>query len=273
MSATAQARSTASRAANSKPLEMLARGGFIAYGVIHILFAWLALQVAFGNSSNETDQSGALQTIAQGPGGKFLLVLIAIGMIALALWQAFEAAVGESGEQNKQALAERVVSGCRAILYGYFAVLAIKTITGGQTSQAQSQQSSASSLMDNGFGRFLVGLAGVVVVGVGVGLVVYGLKKKFEEHLKTGQMSPKVRQTVRRLGMAGYSSKGVAYGIVGVLLASAAISYDPEKARGLDGALKTLAGTAWGPWLLGLIALGIACFGVYCFFQAKYRDV
>jgi hypothetical protein len=252
---------------------MLARGGFIAYGVIHLLFAWLALQVAFGNSAKETDQSGALQTIAKGPGGKFLMVLIIIGMIALALWQVFEAVIGERGKQGKQAIMQRAVAGCRAVLYGYFAVLSIKVLNGSQGSQAQSQQSSASSMMDNGFGRFLVGLAGVVVVGVGVGLVVYGLKKKFEEHLKTGQMGAKVRRTVRRLGMAGYSSKGVAYGIVGVLLTSAAISYDPKKARGLDGALKTLAGTGWGPWLLGLIALGIACFGVYCFFQAKYRDV
>jgi len=273
MSATAQARNTASRAANSKPLEMLARGGFIAYGVIHLLFAWLALQVAFGNSSGETDQSGALQAIAQGPGGKFLMVLIIIGMAAMAIWQAFEAAIGESGPQDRTAMAERVISGCRAILYGYFAVLAYQVISGAQASQSKSQQSSASTLMDSSGGRFLVGFIGLVVVGIGVGLVIYGIKKKFEKHLNTGQMSPKTRQTVRRLGMAGYSSKGAAYAIAGVLFVSAAITFDAEKAGGLDSALKTLASTSYGPWLLGLIALGIACFGVYCFFQAKFRKV
>jgi hypothetical protein len=273
MSATQQVRSTASRAANSKPLEYLARGGFVAYGVIHLLFAWLALQVALGNSSGETDQSGALQTIAQGPGGKFLLILIIIGMVAMAVWQAFEAAIGESGEQDKQALAERFISGCRTILYLYFAYLGYKVVSGANASQADSQQSATSSLMDNTGGRWLVGLVGVIVVGVGIGLLVYGVMKKFEKHLKTGQMSASVRKTVRRLGVAGYSSKGVAYGIVGALIVSAAVTYDPEKARGLDGALKTLASASYGPWLLGLIALGIAAFGVYCFFQAKYRDV
>ncbi len=69
MTASQQVRSTASRAANSKPLEYLARGGFVAYGVIHLLFAWLALQVALGNSAGETDQSGALETIAAQSGG------------------------------------------------------------------------------------------------------------------------------------------------------------------------------------------------------------
>ncbi len=273
MSASEQARSTASRAANSKPLEYLARGGFIAYGVIHLLFAWLILQVALGDSSGETDQSGALQTIGKQTGGKFLLILIIIGMVAMAVWQAFEAAIGESGRQSNRAKAERFVSACRAVLYAYFAYIAYKVVSGANSSQGDSQQSTTSSLMDNTGGRWLVGLAGLVVAGVGVGLVVYGLKKKFEEHLNTGQMNPSVRRTVRRLGMAGYSSKGVAYTVAGVLFVAAAVTYDAQKARGLDGALKTLASQSYGPWLLGLIALGIAAFGVYCFFQAKYRKV
>lgn len=273
MSSTPHVRSTASRAADSKPLELLARGGFIGYGVIHLLFAWLALQVAFGDSSGETDQSGALKTLAQQPAGEFLVTGIIIGMVAMAIWQAFEAALGHRGPALRSAMAERVISGCRAVLYLYFAYLGYKVVSGANASQSQSQQSSASSMMDSGGGRLLLGLAGLVVAGVGVGLVIYGLKKMFQKHLNTGQMSPSVRRTVQRLGMAGYTSKGVAYGLAGALIVSAAVGYDPEKAGGLDSALKTLAGTAWGPWLLGLIALGLACFGVYCFFQVKYRKV
>jgi hypothetical protein len=272
-SATQHVRSTASRAADSKPLEYLARGGFICYGVIHLLFAWLALQVAFGNSAGESDQSGALQIVARQPAGKFLLILIIVGMVALAVWQAFAAAIGESGPQTKTAIAERVVSGCRAVLYGYFAWLSVKIIQGASASQAQSQQNTTSKVMSATGGRWLVGIVGLVVLGIGIGLAVYGIKKKFEEHLNTGQMRSSVRRTVRRLGVAGYTAKGVAYAIAGVLLVTAAVTYDPNKARGLDGALKTLAKQSYGPWLLGLVALGIAAFGVYCFFQARFRRV
>jgi hypothetical protein len=81
-SATSQVKHRASRAADSKPLEMLARGGFIGYGVIHLLFAWIVAQVAFGGSKQESDQSGALQSLAGNSFGKVLLVLIAIGMVA-----------------------------------------------------------------------------------------------------------------------------------------------------------------------------------------------
>jgi hypothetical protein len=127
--------------------------------------------------------------------------------------------------------------------------------------------------MDATGGRWLIGLVGLVVVGIGVGLAVFGLMKKFEEHLNTGQMSARTRTTVRRLGMAGYTAKGVAYAIAGVLLVVAAATYDASKARGLDGALRTLATASYGPWALSLVALGIAAFGVYCFFQARFRKV
>jgi len=272
-SATAHAKASASRAADSKPLEYLARGGFICYGVIHLLFAWLALQVAFGHSGQEGDQNGALQSLAGNAFGKVLLVIIAVGMVGLAIWQAFEAIVGESGPKDKTAIAERVISGLRAIVYIWLAWTAVKIVTGANSSSAAKSQSKSSTVMAHTGGRWLVGLVGLVILGVGIGLVVYGVLKKFEKHLKTEEMRPAVRKSTRRLGMAGYAAKGAAYAIAGVLVVIAAVKYDPDKARGLDAALKTLAGHSYGPWLLALIAIGFAAFGVFCFSQAKYRKV
>jgi hypothetical protein len=272
-SATSQVKYTASRAADSKPLEYVARGGFIGYGIIHLLFAWIAFQVAFRGSAKESDQSGALQTLAGNGAGKVLLALIGIGMIGLAIWQAFEAIIGESGPRTKTAIAERVVSGVRAILYLWLAFYAFKILNGANASMAQNQQSKSASIMAHSGGRWLVGFVGLVVIGVGVGIFVYGLKKKFVEHLNTAQMAASVRKSTTRLGMLGYMAKGVAYAIAGVLVVTAAVTYQPNKARGLDAALKTLAGHPWGVWLLALIGLGIAAFGIFCFAQARYRKV
>lgn len=271
--ATSQVRFTASRAANSKPLEYLARAGFVCYGVIHLLFAWVAFQLAFGNSSQEGDQTGAMQKLAAQPFGKTLLILVVIGMVALALWQGLEAAIGESRERTWTAKAERVINGIRAVVYLWLAWTGYKVVQGAASSQSQSSNKATSHLMNSTGGRWLIALMGLVVIGIGIGLMVYGLKKKFEKRLNTGQMSFRVRKTVRRLGMAGYTAKGIAYGIVGLLLVVAAVTYDAKKATGLDGALKTLAGQPYGPWLLSLVAIGIAAFGIYCFFQARYRKV
>ncbi|GAA2653968.1 DUF1206 domain-containing protein [Paractinoplanes durhamensis] len=264
---------TASRAADSKPLEMVARGGFVGYGIVHLIFAWIAVQVAFGGSSQESDQSGALQTLAGNGFGKVLLVLIAIGMVGMAIWQAFEAAIGESGPQDKTAIAERVVSGVRAILYLSLAFYAVNVLRGANSSMAQNQQNKSAGIMAHSGGRWLIGFVGLVVIGVGVGMAVYGWTKKFTKHLNTQEMAPSVRKSTTRLGMAGYIAKGTAYAIAGILVVVAAVTYDADKARGLDAALKTLAGHPWGVWLLALIGLGIAAFGVYCFAQAKYRKV
>jgi hypothetical protein len=272
-SAASNIRETASKAADSKPLEYAARAGFVGYGIIHLLFAWIAVQLAFHGSGQEGDQSGALRSLAGNGLGRVLLILIAIGMAGLALWQAFEAAIGETRPRTKGAVAERVVSGVRAVLYAWLAWTAVKVVRGANTSMAQNQQSRSSAVMDHTGGRWLVGLAGLVVLGVGIGIFVYGWQKKFLQRLKTHEMTPAVRKTTTRLGMAGYLAKGVAYGISGVLVVVAAVTYDPSKARGLDAALKTLAGHPWGVWLLVLIGLGIAAFGVYCFVQARYRKV
>ena len=76
-----------------------------------------------------------------------------------------------------------------------------------------------------------------------------------------------------RIGQIGSVAKGIAIGLIGVLVVVAAMQFDPGKANGLDPALKTLAGHPWGVWLLALIGLGIAAFGIYCFAQAGYRKV
>ncbi|GAA4927738.1 DUF1206 domain-containing protein [Actinoplanes utahensis] len=273
-SAASNVKHTASRAADSKPLELLARGGFIGYGIIHLLFAWIALQVAFGVGSGQaSDQSGALQTIARQSFGKTLLIVIAVGLAAMAIWQAFEAAIGESGPRDRTATAERVLSGVRAVLYGYLAYMAVKIVQGSNASMGDSYENKTSGLLSSAGGRWLVGLIGLVVVGIGVGMVYYGWKRKFTRHLNTQQMPAGTRQPIIKLGVAGYIAKGVAYTIAGVLIVTAAVTFDPNKARGLDAALKTLAGYSWGVWVLGLIAAGIAAYGVYCIAQARYRKI
>ncbi|MFC4017826.1 DUF1206 domain-containing protein [Micromonospora sp. GCM10011542] len=273
MSLTRSAEATASRTANSRWLELLARAGFIGYGIVHLLFAWLALQIAFGTSKDDGDQSGALRTLADQPLGRFLVIATAVGLLAMAIWQALEAAVGHRAEQGRARVWERLASAGRTIVYLYFAWTAFKVFKDAGSNSADQQEALTGKLMTSTGGRWLVGLAGLVLAAIGVGLVIYGLVKRFEKHLKTGEMSPGTRKLARRLGIAGYVAKGIAYGISGVLIIVAAVKYDPEKARGLDAALRTLRDQTYGTVLLSLVALGIAAFGVFCLLQSRYRKV
>jgi hypothetical protein len=272
-SLSSQTHRAASRAADSTWLDRLTRGGLIGYGIVHLLFAWLIVQIAFGSAPADGDQSGALQALAGQPFGTFLIVAIVIGLAAMTIWQIFEAAVGHRSERGRHRGYERVASAGRAAFYGYLGWTGIKVLRGKSASSADTQQQASEDLMASTGGRFTVGVAGLAVAAVGVGLVIYGVLTKFEKHLMTGRMSARVRRISRRLGVAGYAAKGLAYGIAGVLLLTAAVQYDPDKARGLDAALRALAQQSYGPWLLTLTAAGIAAYGLFCLVESRYRKV
>jgi hypothetical protein len=273
MAAARDAKATAKRAARSDLLERLIRFGLIAYGVVHLLVGWLAVQIAFGRAPEEGDQAGAFKTLAGQPIGRVLLVTVVIGLAAMVVWQVLAAAFGYREQRGGRRTLERVGAGCRAGLYAVLAWQAATIVAGSRRSAAEQQQAATSTLLASGGGRWLVGVVGLAIAGLGVGLTVFGVARYFENQLNTGQMSATVRRTTRWLGTVGYVAKGVAYAVVGLLVLLASVRYDPSRSRGLDQALRTLASRPLGVVVLLMVALGFAAFGVFCLFQARYRKV
>jgi len=166
-----------------------------------------------------------------------------------------------------------VVSLLRTVIYLGLAWTAYRVVSGAPTSNARQQQHVTSGVLGWPGGVWWVGLAGVAVVAVGLVVGWYGISKDFERRLKRSQMSGRTRRVVVLTGQLGYAVKGLAYAIVGVLLVVAAVSYDPGRSTGLDGALRTLAAQPYGELLLLAVAVGFAVYGVFCGFQSRYRKV
>ncbi|GAA3159495.1 DUF1206 domain-containing protein [Blastococcus jejuensis] len=269
---------TARQAGNSDTLEHLARVGLIAYGVVHLLVAWLAVQLAwFGGGGESADQSGAMSTLAESPIGKPLLWVVALGLIALAAWQAAEvirwkSGWSASGKQRTKALRKSGNALVKAVIYGALAVLAIRFATGSGQSSSSSQQETTAGVFGWPFGQWLVGAAGLVLIGVGAWHVRKGLNQHFMKQIDTSKASSSAVRLVTRLGQVGFPGKGIALAGVGALLIWAAVTFDPSKARGLDGALRTILDLPFGQILLTLVALGIAAFGAFCLVRARYPE-
>ncbi|MFE7405412.1 DUF1206 domain-containing protein [Isoptericola sp. NPDC057559] len=259
----------APRRANRSPvLRGLARGGYVASGVLHLLLGWLAVRLALGSSGGSADQQGALKELAAAPGGALLLWLTAAGFAALALWQLTEALVGVPGADTAKQVGSRVKAGAKAVLYGVLAGTAVGVATGA-SGGGSSEEGITADLLAAPAGRWLVAAVGGVVVGVGVFHVVKGWRRTFLDDLR-GTGGGAVGQAVVRLGQVGYAAKGVALAVVGGLFVAAAVTADPQKAGGLDDALRTIRDQPFGTALLIVTGVGIAAYGVYSFARARY---
>jgi hypothetical protein len=240
--------------------------GLVSYGVVHLLIAWIAVRIAWGGGG-DASQQGALRTLSRTGAGPVLLVVVAVGMLTLALWQAVEALLGNGrvAEQRDEEhrTRKRLSSAGRAVVYLLLGISALRLVlgAGGSTSE---EDGLTSRLMGVPLGRVLVVAVAAAILAVGITQVVRGVRHKFTEDLS----GDRTRSTLA-LGTAGYVAKGVALGVIAGLFAWAAITYEPKKAGGLDAALHTVGSQPLGSVLLTVLAVGFAAFGLFCFVWAR----
>lgn len=257
---------------DSAGLKALARGGLVAYGFVHLLIGCLALQLAWGaGSSKSADPSGAFRTLAEQPLGKALLWLVAVGLLALGLWQASEALWGYRSREGLERVRRRLASGGLAAVYTALGANSALVALGSGSSSSHSQEHATTGVLALPGGRAIVVVTGLVIVGVGLVDVAKGVRKSFREEIDTSSMPSSLRTGVARLGQVGYVAKGLALGLMGALLTYATLTFDRRNAPGLDEALQTILIQPFGRFMLSGMAVGLVAFGLFAMFQSRYR--
>lgn len=259
----AEARNTAHKVQGSSSYRFLVRGGLVAFGVVHLLIGYLAVRLAWGSTPEEASQSGALRELAKAPLGPVLLWATSAGLFVIAAWQLLSALVGHRYLSGRLRTRRRAVSVGRTVLYGVLAVNAAIVAMGG--SGGDGGETVSATLLSLPFGRAMIVVLGIVVGSVGVSQIMRGLRDKYKEELE-GSLSG-LQRWVARVGHVG---KGAGILVVGVLFIWAAWTYDAASAGGLDNALQTVRNAPFGTIALVAIAIGFACYGVYCFIWAKH---
>jgi hypothetical protein len=252
----------------------LARIGLVAKGASFAIVGVLALRVAVGHGGKSTSREGALATLADEGYGKWLLWALVAGFAAYALWRIAQAFF-ERDEEDHKLWGKRVGYLARAGIYAALAYSAAKLATGTTHTQSQTKRAreATAEVLDWPAGRWIVGIAGLCVIGAGLYNGYRGVARKFAEKWNTGEMSAAVRRWATRIGVFGLLARLVVFGLIGAFAVKAAVEYDPKEAIGLDGALQKLAHQSYGPWLLGLTAAGLLAYAAYCFADARYRRV
>jgi hypothetical protein len=255
-------------------IRALARAGFAALGVVYLLVAALAIQVAVGVGGRTTDPRGALQTLVTAPFGRFLLGAIAIGLIGYALWRFVVAIKAPEGESTPRRVASAFTGAAyasMALFAGHLATPRVPTAGGGGGGAEGRMDSTTGWLMAQPFGRWLVVLAGLAVIGWGCYQAYNAWRGKTSEPLDYGAMQPRERTWVERFGRAGLAAFAGVSLLIGGFLVVAGLAARPNEARGLGGALASLAAQPGGDLLLALLAIGLAGYGAYNLMVAKYR--
>ncbi|WP_448627598.1 DUF1206 domain-containing protein [Geodermatophilus sp. URMC 64] len=262
------------RAARSTALRRLAQLGFAGYGLLHLLVAWLALELAWGPGGRTADQAGALAVLHRSPGGGVLLWVLAVGLAGLGVWQAVEVVrhhrhLPPRGPKRRAALVQAAKTVGSALLYGFLAVSAARAALGDGQRRGDEEQAVRGVLGWPG-GQVLVIGVGLVVVAIGGYLIRKGLRSDFLDEIDLASVAPGLCALTHRFSQVGFVLKGVAAVLVGLVVAWAALTFDPARATGLDGALRAVAAEPYGQWVLTVVAAGLAAFTVYCLARARH---
>lgn len=270
--ATGGAASAPGRVAQNKVFERFARGGYLASGLVHLIIGYIAIRLALGGGGGTVDQSGALAALASTPGGALTLWVAAVAFTMMGLWRLVETILGRATDPKSQdrwsEAFDRAKALALSVTYFVFAFTTLGFARGAGKSSGAQESGISVRLMQTSGGKAALVAAGVAIVAVGGYHVYKGATRSFLDDLAG---SP--GDAVRRLGIVGYVAKGVVLAGVGVLLVVATLRSQPDRATGLDGALKTLLTHPAGAVMLVLAGLGIIAYGLYSFVMARHTKM
>ncbi len=263
------------RTARTPALNVVARVGYAAKGVVYAVMGVLALALAGGAGGRTTDSKGAVATVASAPAGRVLVALLAAGLAALALWLVVDAVADTGGKRRSGAwaVASRIGQALSGLAYGSLAYAAVRlallrSAGRGGDEAARSWTASALALPA---GRLLVVAAAALALVIGGRQIHNAIKRRFMNELDLAGASAPLRAWAPRAGTFGFLTQGVMFGLVGVFFAQAAMERDPGEATGFDGALQAIARQPLGMALLAVTALGLLAYAAYAFIEGAHR--
>lgn len=256
-------------------VESLARTGFIALGIVYCLVGTLAFMAAFevgGKTAQDTDKQGVFRFILEQPFGQLLLGLVALGLACYALWRLLAAFFDpEKKGTDAKGIGQRLAYAFSGLFYGTMAFYAASLALGQDSSSGQgdSRQSLVRELLQQSFGQWLVGLLAAGTILLGAYQIYRAVSGKYRKKIEESKLRSEGKTTLIRAGLVGYIARGLVWLLIGYLFLRAALHANAKEAGGTGKAFQLLEHATFGSLLLGAVALGLICYGVFMFVRAR----
>ena len=268
-----------------KWIENYARLGLAAKGAVYVLVGGLTLAAALGIGGQTANRTEVFKEIIQQPFGKIILGIVAFGLLGYAIWRFIQAIKDpENNGDDAKAIVKRIGFAVSGIVYAgltYYAASLIFGLgsgsgggsgAGGGGGGGSSNQFFVNKLLEQPFGKWLVIIVGIIIIFKGLRQFYRGFTEKFKEEVKDYSVPQKIKKVYDNLGKIGYLSRGVVFAIIGYFFFIAGVQSNPGAAKGTEGVFSFLNSTG-GPWLMGLVALGLLGYGVFMFVKSKYKPI
>ncbi len=259
------------KADDNEAFDWAVRLGLVSYGVVHLLLAWLIGSLALGDNKGSATKDGALAQVKEQPWGTTLLWVMALGFVALTVWQLVDAIAGHRDSEGPKRAFKQVTSIVKACIYGFFAYGAWKVGARGSDGK-DGTEPFVAKILGLPAGQWIVGLGGLAIAIWAAALIRNGITSKFTEHLSAEANTSDLSDAYVRVGTVGYIGKGISLLVFSGLILWAAVTSDPDKSGGLDEAMRTILERPYGSYMLLGIATGLACYGLFCFARARHLD-
>lgn len=258
----------------SKGISITARAGYIAKGIVYLLIGGLTFMAALGLGGDGVDSREAISELITKPFGDLMLGALGVGLFAYAVWRLVQAFLDTEGVGlGVKGIATRGGFVISSLIHASLGVYCFDLLLNvALSSDNGSAQDRTATLMSHKGGIYAVYVIGAIFLGIGLRQMWRAIRRSYLKSWHCENMSDTQRRFAEAITRWGLSSRGLVFMIIGLFLCIAAWQVDPSQAQGLGGALAVLARQPFGPWLLGVVALGLMGYGVYCLINAWIRD-
>jgi hypothetical protein len=259
----------------STVMSACARIGYVAKGIVFGTIGILATMTALGFAGGRiVGTEGAVQTLGQNDFGRTTLLGIAVGLIAFVIWRFMQAVFDpERKGRDAKGIVQRIGLLISGIAYGSLAAFTLRYLQGLDQPDENGAEEATRGVLAHEWGVWLIGAVAAGFIGVALYQFYRAWSAKFRHKWRRAEMSADEERWAVRLSRIGIAARSVSFLLIGWFLLQAALTSNPEEARGLTGALRAFVDEPWGEYWLGGTGLGLVCYAIYCFVNARYREV